>query len=163
MIRIITTILIILTTNASYELLILLTNVIESIKWIESKQLAGFIFACYFLLASRLPSLAGFAVQSLLAVSPCQLASMEEGRSWKYHCPWHRLRTLSKIWVEKAEGTTDASWHHFHVVHIASCTSPNTCPVRQHTPSACLTAWVIVRPGQRALLISSAFRAKYSS
>lgn len=76
-----------LAAYVSWSMGILVTGIIESMKWSESKQQAAYIFTGYIALAPSLPSLAGFAVQSLLAVSPCQLASMEEGRSWKYHCP----------------------------------------------------------------------------
>ena len=74
----------------------LVTNVIESMKWSESKQLAGYIFACCIALAPSSPLLAGFGVQSLLAVSLCQLASTEDGNSWEYGCAWYQLRILSK-------------------------------------------------------------------
>ena len=59
---------------ASLEILV--TNVSESIKWSESQQLVGYIFECYTALASSLPLLVGYAVQSLLAVLLCQLPSI---------------------------------------------------------------------------------------
>ena len=40
--------------------------------------------------------LAGFAVQNLLAVSFCQLASTEEGSPWKCVCALHHFRSLLK-------------------------------------------------------------------
>ena len=43
---------------------ILVTGIIESMKWSESKQQAAYIFTGYIALAPSLPSLAGFAVQS---------------------------------------------------------------------------------------------------
>ena len=46
-------------------------KVTKSIKWSKSKELAGYIFACYTALKPSLPILAGFAVQNLLAVSLC--------------------------------------------------------------------------------------------
>ena len=54
---------------------ILVTNVFEYMKRSESKQLAGYIFACCIALVPSLHLLAGFAVQCLLAVSLSQLAS----------------------------------------------------------------------------------------
>ena len=45
----------------------MITNVIKSIKWSVSKQLVGYIVTCCIALASSLPLLAGFAVESLLA------------------------------------------------------------------------------------------------
>ena len=72
------------------------TNVIQSMKSSESKQLAGYIFTCCLALAPSSPLLAVFAVQSLLAVSLCQLLSTEETSSWKYSCAWYHLRILRK-------------------------------------------------------------------
>ena len=53
---------------------ILVTYVVESMKWSERKQLAGYIFTCCLAQASSSPLLAGSVVQSLLAVSLCKLA-----------------------------------------------------------------------------------------
>ena len=95
---------------------ILVTNLIESMKWSENKQLAGYIFACCITLASILPLSAGFAAQSLLAVSLCQLAILESGSSGEYGCAWQQVKTLPKTWVGEVAKTIGASWHYFHVV-----------------------------------------------
>ena len=63
-------------------------------KWEQKK--AGFLFALCIALALSLPLLAGLAVHSLLVVSPCQLASTEEGSSWECDCAWDQLRTRRK-------------------------------------------------------------------
>ena len=75
---------------------IMFINVTESMKQSERKQLAGFIFACCIALAPTSPLLAGFVVQSLLAVLLCQLVSTEEINSWNTAVLWHQLRTLQK-------------------------------------------------------------------
>ena len=49
---------------------------IETLKWSESKQLGGYIFAHCITLETGSSLLTGFVVQSRLAVSLCQLASM---------------------------------------------------------------------------------------
>ena len=54
---------------------IYLSQMFEYMKRSESKQLAGYIFACCIALVPSLYLLAGFAVQCLLAVSLSQLAS----------------------------------------------------------------------------------------
>lgn len=41
-----------------------------------------------------------------------------EESSWEYDCAWFQLRTVRKN-LGEAEGTTDVSWVHLHVVHIA--------------------------------------------
>ena len=75
---------------------ILATNVIECIKWSNSKQLAGYVFVCCIAMALSLPLLVSFMVPSLLAVSLFQLASTDERSSWEYGCAWHHLRILRK-------------------------------------------------------------------
>ena len=126
---------------------ILVSNVIGTIQWSKSKQLAVYIFTCCIALMSNLPLLAGCLVQSLLLVSLWQLAWL----AWRRELLGNMtvLGTLSgpwtNIWVCETEGTTDISWHHLHVDHM-ECTALNICPVRQHAPSSCLIAWVIVPP-----------------
>ena len=75
---------------------ILVTSFLESLEWSDSKKLAGYIFLCCVALALSLPLLAGFVVQSLLAVLLCHLGSTEEGNSWKQGCAWQQLRSLYK-------------------------------------------------------------------
>ena len=76
---------------------VLVTNVIEeSMRWNEITQLVSYLFKLCIALASSLPSLMDFAVQSLLAVSLCQLTSTEEENSWEYDCALHQFRTLHK-------------------------------------------------------------------
>ena len=104
----------------SWPVEILFTNFIVFIKRGESKQLAVyFFFAHYIALAPILPLLTGFVVLSLLAVLLCHLESRKKGSSWEYGCAWHQLRSLCKYLGGKAEVTTDISWHHLHIVHIA--------------------------------------------
>ena len=74
---------------------ILLTNDTETMNQSENKQLAGYILAACIDLAPSFALLAGFAVQSLLTVLLCQLASTE-GSPLEYGCPWYHLRTLRK-------------------------------------------------------------------
>ena len=81
------------------------SNNVDSMKWIQRKHLAGYILAYCIVLVSSLTLLAGFAVQSLLAKFLCQLVSMEEGISWECNCAWYQ--PYAKIWVDKAEGTTN--------------------------------------------------------
>ena len=101
------------------------SNNVDSMKWIQRKHLAGYILAYCIVLVSSLTLLAGFAVQSLLAKFLCQLVSMEEGISWECNCAWYQ--PYAKIWVDKAEGTTNVFFWHLHVVHIAPLLS--TCRV----------------------------------
>ena len=96
---------------------ILVTNVIEPMKWGKSKQLVCYIFGCCIPLASSLPFLTDFAVQSLLAVSLGRLASTQgrgvlENRAELGTSSGHYV----SIWVGEAEGTISVSWHHLHVV-----------------------------------------------
>ena len=108
---------------------ILVTHVTEFMKWGERKQLTGYIFACYIRLTRSSPSLVGFAVQSLLVVSLCQLASTEEGNSWEYGCAWDQLKDLT----QKFEQTRlrrllmflDIIFMLFTSPH---CTPSNMCP-----------------------------------
>ena len=81
----------------------LVANFIEPMKKSKSKQLAFCIFTCCIALAPSLPLLAGFVVQSILAVWLFQLARTDE-RSCKYSCAWHQLKILCKIWVWEVEG-----------------------------------------------------------
>ena len=56
---------------------IVVTNVINCMKRSKSKQLSFYIFVRCVALGLSLPLLAGFVVQSLLAMLLCQLASTE--------------------------------------------------------------------------------------
>ena len=62
----------------------------------KSKQLAGYVFACYIALVPSLFFPAGFAVKSLLVVLLCQLPITEEGGLWENNCAWYPLRILQK-------------------------------------------------------------------
>ena len=101
---------------------------------------------------SNLRLLAGCLVQSLLVVSLWQLACTEEGSTWEYDClapsqdPGQifehvRLRGL-QIFLDII----------FMLITWSDCTALNMCPVRQHAPSSCLTAWVIVPPSLQTSL-----------
>ena len=56
---------------------ILVNNVVEPMKWSDSKQLAGYIFARCISLTPSLPLLARLVAQRLLAVSLSRLRSTE--------------------------------------------------------------------------------------
>ena len=60
----------------------------------------------------------GFSVESLLAVSLCQLSNTKEGISWEYSCAMPN----AKMWVGKAERNTDISGHYlvFHIIPLYS-------------------------------------------
>ena len=88
----------------------------ESMKYWESKQLAGYIFACFIALAPSLTLLAGFALQSLLALSLCQLASTKEGIFLEYSCAWQQLRTRHKNLVRQG-------WRYYCFLTSFSCYS----------------------------------------
>ena len=98
---------------------ILVNNVFESLKWRESKQLAGSIFARCVVLKPSLALLTGFAVQSQLPVLLCQSASMEEGSSWDMTVLGTSSGRYGNVWVGEALETTDVSWHHLHVERVA--------------------------------------------
>ena len=66
------------------------------------------MFGCCIALAPSLPLLTGFVVHCLLAVSLCQLASMEEGNSLEYGSAWHQLSTVTYSWC--LHGPTIPLW-----------------------------------------------------
>lgn len=110
----------------SWSVEILVPNVIESMKWSLSKQLADHIFARCMALARSLH----------LAVSLCRLASTE-GISWEYRCAWHQFTILRK---------------YLTVFHIAPYALLNTCPFSQHTDKA---AWPAFRAKVLQIIIKT--------
>ena len=62
-----------------------------SYTFLERKQLVDYIFACCIALAPSLSLLTGSEVECLLAVSLCELASMEVESSSEYDCAWQDL------------------------------------------------------------------------
>ena len=110
---------------------IMVINATESMKQSESKQLAGFIFTCCISLGPTSPLLAGFTVQSLLAVLLCQLVSTEEVNSWNAAVLGTSSGPYAKIWVGEAEGTTHVSWYHIHVFQIAPLYSFEHVPIQK--------------------------------
>ena len=106
----------------------------------ESKQKAGYILACCTAVAPSSPYLAGFVVQSLLAVSLGQLTHTEVG-SWEcllclapsqdptQKLGWTRLRRLL-IFLGII----------FLLFKSSHCTPLNMCLVGPNTSQSCLTA-----------------------
>ena len=117
----------------SWSVDILVTNVTKPMKWSKNKQLAGDIFAYCIALTLSLSLLAGFAIQSLLAVYLCRLASTEGEVLGKKAVLGNSSEPKENILVGTGEGSTDVSPHHSHVACICYCTSLNMCPARHHT------------------------------
>ena len=117
-------------TLAAYLSRSMETNVIESRKWRERKELAGYIFACCIALVPSSPLLVDFAVQSLLAVSLCQLASTEGGSSWEYGHAWHQPRILRKNLGRRSWRRLLMLLDIFLSFTLPHCTLLNTCSVR---------------------------------
>ena len=122
------------TTYLSWLVEILVTYVIQSMKWGKSKQLARSTFAYCIVLEPSLPLLGSFAVQGLLAMSLCQSASMKDGSSQVYGSAWHQLRTLRKYLDMQDCGDywhflTSSSWssHHPTVLLWTHAQSANIC------------------------------------
>ena len=78
----------------------------------------GYSFAHYIALTFILPLLACLVVQSLLVVSVCRLGSTEREVLRNTAVFGNSSGPYANIWVGKADGTTDVSWHHIHVVRI---------------------------------------------
>ena len=88
-------------------------------------------FECSIALVPSLPLLAGFVVQSLLAVSPCWFSKTEGevlGNTAALGTSWG---SYTKIWTEE---TTSVSWHYPYVVSIAPPPLPR-CSF-EHVPSS---------------------------
>ena len=111
----------------SWSVEILVTDVVESTKCSESKQLDGYILIRCIALACNLLLLAGFVVKSLSTVSLCQLARTVEESSLANSRAWHQFRTLHKNLDRRRWGDswcifTPSSWClHHHTVVLWTC------------------------------------------
>lgn len=97
--------------NWSMEILVTVT---QSTKWSKNKKIVGYIFTCCISLASSLSLLAGFVVQSLIAVLLCQLVCTLVEVLGNMTVLGTSSGPYKNIWVGKAEGTTHASWSSYH-------------------------------------------------
>ena len=79
-------------------------------------------------LTLSLSLLAGFAIQSLLAVYLCRLASTEGEVLGKKAVLGNSSEPKENILVGTGEEITDVSLHYLHVACIFHCTSLNMCP-----------------------------------
>ena len=153
----------ILAAYLSWSVKLLVTNVTEPMKWREregerERTTSWLHFPCCIALAHRSPSMAGFAIQSLLAVSLCQLAS-----TGGYVCKWYQPRNLRKNLC-----TRDCGDYYCFLTSSSSCSYRPTVPLWKRAQSdnirrkaGCLTALVKIPPGLRACLNWLAFRVKY--
>ena len=83
---------------------------------------------CYIALAPTLLFSGWFWSAEIITSVAVLVASAKEESFWKYGCALHKLRNLCKYLVGKTKGTTDASWHHLHVVYIIALYSSGYVP-----------------------------------
>ena len=117
----------------SWSIKILVTYVIEPMKWSKNKQSAGYIFARCIGLIPRFLLLAGFAVQSLLlAVLLCQLESMEGEFLGIWLCLELAQDPMHIFGYARLRGQLILLDIVFMLFLLGYCTPMNTCLVRQH-------------------------------
>ena len=114
----------------------LVINFTDSMKLSESKELAVYIFAYCMVLALMSPLFSGFAVQNSASQ---QLRRREVLRNTALLLP---AQDLTQNLGSRGRGNTDIFGIIFMFFKSHHCTHQKQCPVRQHTPQACLTAAV---------------------
>ena len=122
---------------------ILVINVIESIKWSESKQLGVYTFARWIVLVPGLALFFRLAVQTLLPVTLHWITSID-GSSCEYDCAWHQLKPYANFSLVSLRALLMFLGLLFLMLKSPDCVSLNTCAVRQQMLEGCLTFWVRV-------------------
>ena len=103
----------------SWSVEILVTNVIETMRWSESKQLAGYIFGRCIAPAPILSLLTGFCGTEPIGSVTMLVSKYRGGVLGNMAVLNTSSGPYANIWVGEAEGATDVSWYYLHVDGIA--------------------------------------------